>query len=66
MVGDLSCISLPHHYISRIRVRMDDGNEKEFGPGGIGYVPPGHNAWVVWYEPFVAVDFTDMETYAKK
>jgi hypothetical protein len=47
MVGDLSCISLPHHYISRIRVRMDDGNEKEFGPGGIGYVPPGHNAWVV-------------------
>jgi hypothetical protein len=32
----------------------------------IGYIPPGHNAWVVGDEPFVGVDFTGMETYAKK
>jgi hypothetical protein len=50
----------------KLRVRMDDGNEEEFGPGDVGYVPPGHNAWVVGDEPFVAVDFTGMETYAKK
>jgi len=41
-------------------------NAEEFGPGDIGYIPPGHNAWVVGDEPFVGVDFTGMETYAKK
>jgi hypothetical protein len=35
------------HHAGRIRVRMDDGSEEEFGPGDTGYVPPGHNAWVV-------------------
>jgi hypothetical protein len=49
----------------RIRVRMDDGSEEEFGPGDVGYVPPGHNAWVVGDEPFIAIDFTGMEKYAK-
>jgi mannose-6-phosphate isomerase-like protein (cupin superfamily) len=49
----------------RLRVRMDDGSEEEFGSGDVGYVPPGHNAWVVGNEPFVAVDFTGMETYGK-
>lgn len=55
-----SC-QIPHttYVISgRIRVRMNDGLEEEFGPGDVGYVPPGHNAWVVGDEPFVAVDFT--------
>jgi mannose-6-phosphate isomerase-like protein (cupin superfamily) len=56
------------HYVvsGKLRVRMDDGSEEEFGPGDIGYVPPGHNAWVVGDEPFVAVDFTAAENYAKK
>jgi hypothetical protein len=44
---------------------MDDGNEEEFGPDDIGYVPPGHTAWVVEDEPFVAVDSTAAENYAK-
>ena len=48
-----------------MRVKMDDGSEEEFGPGDIGYIPPGHNAWVVGDEPFVGVDFTGMETYAR-
>jgi hypothetical protein len=50
----------------KMRIRMDDGSEEEFGPGDIGYVPPGHNAWVVGDEQFVGIDFTGMETYAKK
>lgn len=50
----------------KIRIRMDDGSEEEFGPGDIGYVLPGHNAWVVGDEQFVGIDFTGMETYAKK
>ena len=63
-----SCQAPHTQYVisGRIRIRMDDGSEEEFGPGDVGYVPPGHNAWVVGDEPFVAVDFTGMETYAKK
>jgi hypothetical protein len=45
---------------------MHDGSEEEFGPDDIGYIPPGHNAWVVGDEPFEALDFTGAETYAKK
>ena len=48
----------------RMRVRMDDGTEQEFGPGDAMYVPPGHDAWVVGNQPFVAVDFTGMKEYA--
>ena len=40
---------------------MDDGSEEEFGPGDAGYVPPGHNAWIVGNQPFVAIDFTGDE-----
>jgi len=31
----------------RIVVRMDDGSEAEFGPGDVGSIPPGHDAWVL-------------------
>ena len=26
---------------------MDHGSEEECGPGDVGYVPPGHNAWII-------------------
>jgi mannose-6-phosphate isomerase-like protein (cupin superfamily) len=42
----------------RLRVRMDDGTEQEFGPGEAMYIPPGHDAWVVGNEPFVSVEFS--------
>ncbi len=48
----------------RMRVRMDDGTEQEFGPGDATYVPPGHDAWVVGNEPFVAIDITSGKEYA--
>jgi mannose-6-phosphate isomerase-like protein (cupin superfamily) len=48
----------------RLRVRMDDGAEQEFGPGDATYVPPGHDAWVVGNEPFVAIDITGGKQYA--
>jgi mannose-6-phosphate isomerase-like protein (cupin superfamily) len=48
----------------RIRVKMDDGTEQEFGPGEAMYIPPGHDGWVVGSEAFVAVDFTGMKEYA--
>jgi hypothetical protein len=49
-----------------MRVKMDDGSEEEYGPGDVGYLPPGHNAWVIGGAPFVAIDFTGMGNYAKK
>lgn len=50
----------------RMHVRMDDGTEKEFGPGDVGIIPPGHDAWTVGNEPAVVLDITGMADYAKK
>lgn len=61
-----SCLLSHTQYVisGRLRVRMDDGNETEFGPGDVGVIPPGHNAWVVGNEPVVAIDITGMADYA--
>ena len=55
-----------YHLSGRLHVVMNDGTEYEFGPGDIGVVPPGHDAWVVGNEPVVALDITGMVDYAKK
>jgi hypothetical protein len=54
-----------YHISGRLRVRLDDGTEQEFGPGDVGVVPPGHDAWVVGTEPVVMIDITGMTQYAK-
>lgn len=63
-----SCQAPHTQYVisGRMKVVMDDGTEEEFGPGDVGTIPPGHNAWIVGQEKFVAIDFTGMKTYAKK
>ena len=43
---------------------MDDGSEAEFGPGDVGSIPPGHDAWIVGNEPFICIDFPDCRTMA--
>ena len=68
IAGTESC-QAPHmgYCVSgRMVVRMDDGTEKEVGPGDVLVIPPGHDAWVVGDEPCVQVNFTGMEVYAKK
>lgn len=67
LAGTDSCESAHMGYCisGRMVVRMDDGTEKEVGPGDVVVIPPGHDAWVVGDEPCVQVDFTGMETYAK-
>src|SRR3546814_15699774 len=42
-----SCEAPHTQYVvsGRMKVVMDDGTEEEFGPGDVGIVPPGHNAW---------------------
>ena len=57
---------LQYHISGRLHVMMDDGSEAEFGPGDVGHIPPGHDAWVVGNEPVVAVDITGMRGYAKR
>jgi hypothetical protein len=44
---------------------MNDGAEFEGGPGEAFVVPAGHDAWVVGEEPWIALDFSGMATYAK-
>ena len=57
--GTTSC---PVHHVQvflsgRFAVRMDDGEEVEFGPMEVGDIPPGHDAWVVGDEPVHILDF---------
>ncbi|HXX39570.1 MAG TPA: cupin domain-containing protein [bacterium] len=56
---------LSYHISGRLRVRMDDGSEAEFGPGDVSMIPAGHDAWVVGNEPAVIIDITGMKDYAK-
>ncbi|HEX2295857.1 MAG TPA: cupin domain-containing protein [Actinomycetota bacterium] len=41
----------------RLHVVHDDGTEGEVGPGDAYVVEPGHDAWVVGDEGFVAYEF---------
>jgi quercetin dioxygenase-like cupin family protein len=49
----------------RLRVKLDDGTEMEYGPGDAYNIPPGHDGWVVGNDPAVGVDFRGAENYAK-
>ncbi len=55
-----------YHVSGRLRVKMDDGTESEFGPGDVSHLPPGHDAWVVGGEPVVVIDVTGMIHYAEQ
>lgn len=66
-VGTESC-EVPHiNYVisGRMKIRMDDGVEKELGPGDVAVIPPGHDAWVLGDEPCVAIDFSAGKIYGK-
>jgi hypothetical protein len=51
----------------RLHVAHSDGAEADIGPGAVYRIEPGHDAWVVGDEPFVAYEFESAaaETYAK-
>ena len=54
------------YYVSgRMRVRMDDGEEVEFGPGDFAVIPPGHDAWIIGDDPCVVIDWQGFADYAK-
>ena len=49
----------------RIHIQMDDGSEEELGPGQVGAVPSGHDAWTVGDEAVVYLDITGSGVWAK-
>ena len=51
----------------KIVVRHEDGTELEIGAGAAYLIEPGHDAWVVGDEPFVAYEFESRsaEEYAR-
>ena len=52
----------------QLRVRHHDGTEVQVGPGDAYVIEPGHDAWVIGSEPFVAYEYDSKaaETYAAK
>lgn len=46
-------------------LRMDNGEEHEFGPGDAFDMPPGHDAWTVGDEACVLLDFGGLKGYAQ-
>ena len=52
----------------RMHVVHDDGTEADIEPGHAYLIEPGHDAWVVGDEPFVAFEFdsSTAATYAAK
>lgn len=70
IAGTDSCQAHHFGYVisGRLKVVHEDGSEAEIGPGSAYTIAPGHDAWVVGDEEFVALEFdaTTAETYAKE
>jgi quercetin dioxygenase-like cupin family protein len=50
----------------RLNVVMNDGTEAEIRAGDAYVIPPGHDAWTLGDDTFVAVDFSpEIADYAK-
>jgi hypothetical protein len=54
-----------YHASGTIRIKMDDGTERDVKAGEVSLVPTGHDAWVLGNEPVVLIDFQGMADYAK-
>ena len=68
IVNTKSC-EAPHfqyHVSGTLRIKSDDGIEKDCKAGDVSMLGAGHDAWVVGNEPVVIVDFQGMVDYAKK
>lgn len=67
IAGTDSCQAAHMGYFvsGRMVIRMNDGEELEFGPGDFMACPPGHDAWIVGDEPCVVIDWQGVADYAK-
>lgn len=60
VVGTDLCRASHQFFIAsgRVHIVMEDGAEIELGTGDAGFIPPGHDAWVVGDEPCEMIDFS--------
>jgi hypothetical protein len=68
-LGKTESCEAPHfqyHASGTIRIKMDDGTERDVKAGEVSSVPTGHDAWVLGNEPVVLIDFQGMADYAKE
>lgn len=67
VVGTDSCEveHLGYAVSGRMHVVHDDGTAVEVGAGDVYRIEPGHDAWIVGDEPFVAVEFVSAASYAR-
>jgi hypothetical protein len=49
----------------RLTVRVSDGTERTITAGDSYTIPPGHDAWVVGDEPFVALEVLSADQFAR-
>jgi class 3 adenylate cyclase len=49
----------------RLHIQLEDGTEGEIGPQEMFELPPGHDAWVIGDEPWIAIDFRGARSYAR-
>jgi len=68
IAGTESCQAAHTGYFvsGRMKVVMDDGEEREYGPGDFATMAPGHDAWIVGDEPCVVIDWQGFGDYAKR
>lgn len=68
IAGTDTCQAAHAGYVlsGRMRIRMDSGEEVEFGAGDVMVCPPGHDAWTVGDEACVVIDWAGFGTYAKR
>jgi hypothetical protein len=54
-------------HAGRLHVMHEDGSQGDVGPGDAYVIEPGHDAWVVGDDPFVAYEFESRsaEEYAR-
>jgi quercetin dioxygenase-like cupin family protein len=68
IVGGDSCQVLHQGVViaGRLGVKSNDGSEVEYKAGDVWVIQPGHDAWVVGNETFVAIDLSPAAAeYAK-
>jgi Cupin domain len=67
IVGSDSCQVDHIGYVleGRMALRMEDGTEREFGPGDAFHMPPGHDAWIIGDEACVLLDFGGLKGHAR-
>ena len=68
IAGTDSCQTNHLGYVlsGRMHVRMEDGNEREAGPGDVFLIGPGHDAEVIGDEACVTLEFGEAAGYAKR